>query len=160
LWGIEQAKGINTLCGPQRVCEHMLLFLLTNVRYDSGASNTRLISMKCRSPSTPRWLRDLEDAIRVVQQAQMKRKGPGKTFLLEKKVKTHSRLKPGALRNSRFSPVSLPFIALKLRRRMPMRRAKGSWFGGCLEPKRAQKKSTSYSIRSSSMKRKSLIEAV
>src|SRR5262245_6786839 len=41
-----------------------------------------------------------------------------------------------------------------------MRRAKGSWFGGCLEPKRAQKKSTSYSIRSSSMKRKSLIEAV
>jgi hypothetical protein len=41
-----------------------------------------------------------------------------------------------------------------------MRRAKEPWFGGCLEPKRAQKKSTSYSIRSTSMKRKSLIEAV
>jgi len=41
-----------------------------------------------------------------------------------------------------------------------MRRAEGPWFGGCPEPKRAQKKSTSYSIRSTSMKRKSLIEAV
>src|SRR5260370_34109668 len=43
---------------------------------------------------------------------------------------------------------------------MPMRRAKAPWFGGYLGPKRSQKKSTSYSIRSTSMKRKSLIEAV
>src|SRR5260370_11326076 len=43
---------------------------------------------------------------------------------------------------------------------MLMRRAKGPWFGGYLEPKRSQKKSTSYSTRSTSMKRKSLIEAV
>src|ERR1700758_4216636 len=64
-------------------------------------------------------LRAAQDAIRVVQQAQMKRKGPAKTFLLANKVQSNSRLKPGALRNSRFSPVSLPFIALKLRRRMP-----------------------------------------
>src|ERR1700719_554495 len=43
---------------------------------------------------------------------------------------------------------------------MLMRRAKGPWFGGYLEPKRSQKKSTSYSTRSTSMKRKSLTEAV
>ena len=43
---------------------------------------------------------------------------------------------------------------------MPMRRAKGLWFGGYRGPKRSQKKSTSYSTRSTSMKRKSLIEAV
>jgi hypothetical protein len=43
---------------------------------------------------------------------------------------------------------------------MPMRRAKGPWFGGYLEAKRSQKKSTSYSIKSTNMKRKSLIEAV
>src|SRR5580700_4811122 len=41
-----------------------------------------------------------------------------------------------------------------------MRRAKGLWFGGYLEPKRSQKKSTNYSTRSTFMKRKSLIEAV
>src|SRR5271163_1346177 len=41
-----------------------------------------------------------------------------------------------------------------------MRRAKGLWFGGYLELKRSQKKSTNYSTRSTFMKRKSLIEAV
>src|ERR1700760_2929620 len=41
-----------------------------------------------------------------------------------------------------------------------MRPAKGLWFGGYLEPKRWQKKSTNYSTRSTFMKRKSLIEAV
>src|SRR3984893_7154729 len=43
---------------------------------------------------------------------------------------------------------------------MLMRRARGPRFGGYLEPKSAQKNSTSYTIRSTSMKRKSLIEAV
>ena len=42
---------------------------------------------------------------------------------------------------------------------MTMRRAEGPWFVGCPEPKKAQKKSTSYSISSTGMKRKSLIEA-
>src|SRR6266550_3151356 len=41
-----------------------------------------------------------------------------------------------------------------------MRLAKGPWFGGYLEQKRSKRKSTSYSTRSTSMKRKSLIEAV
>ena len=82
---------------------------LNNLRKDKRAL---AVYFRLSSAST---LRAAQDAIRVAQQAQMKRKGPAKTFLLANKVQSNCRLKPGAPRNSRFSPVSLPFIALKLR---------------------------------------------
>jgi hypothetical protein len=55
---------------------------------------------------------------------------------------------------------SFPFKARKLRQAYADAAGQGTVVWRCLAPKRAQKKSTSYSIRSTSMKRKSLIEAV